>query len=50
MWEGVCNGIARNSILLDLSSDNGEGGECSIERMAWRACAVVGVGGGEAMV
>jgi len=50
VWEGVCNGSARNSIFTDLSSDNGEGGECSIECMARRACARVGFGVGDAMV
>jgi len=50
VWEGICNGSAHNSIFSDLSSDDGEGGECSIECMARRACARVGLGGGDTML
>jgi len=50
VWEGICNGSAHNSIFSDLSSDDGEGGECSIECMARRACARAGLGGGDTML
>ena len=50
VWEGICDGSACNYIFPDLSSDDGEGGECSVECMARRACARVGVGGGDTMV